>query len=73
MGQIKELEFMIGQRVLVRSAVKVCYMDKLADVAGTLQFIGSNNLLDIPLIVTINRMPIEIHSLKQIETEGSIF
>jgi len=67
MGQFKELDFLLGKRVRVKNAVKVCYTNKLADVTGTLSFIGENKYLGFKIQATIDRMPVELTNLKQLE------
>ena len=67
MGQIKELEFLLGKRVKISQGVDVCYMHKKANVVGILTFVGKNSYLNIPLQATVGRMPITLTSLKQIE------
>jgi hypothetical protein len=56
---------LIGKRVRVEKAVKVCYMKELRDVVGILTFVGLN--FEGDLHCTINRMPIAIKSVDQIK------
>lgn len=70
MGQIKELEFLLGKTIRVKNCIQVRYDEKktqMADMVGVPTFIGSNDLLNIPLQVVIDRTPVRIDSLTQIE------
>jgi len=60
------LEELIGKKVKVREAVKVCYSHKLKDVIGILSFVGKNELLNIELQCTVSRMPIRLRNINQI-------
>jgi hypothetical protein len=39
---------------------------KMTEVGGICNHIGHNKILGMPIVVVINRMPIELESLKQI-------
>jgi len=60
-----EVTELIGKKVRVKKAIKVCYMDKLKDVVGILTFVGMNQFNKLQC--TIDRMPIELKNLNQIE------
>lgn len=64
-----ETSHLIGKRVRVKEAVKVCYSNKLADVVGTLTFLGENEMLHNKLQATVDRMPIPLRNINQVQLE----
>lgn len=57
----------MNKKVKVKSAIKVCYLDKPRDVTGILTFLGENKEMGISLQATIGRMPIKLTNIDQIE------
>lgn len=64
-----ETSDLIGKRVRIKEAVEACYSKKFIDVVGTLTFLGPNTKLGIPLQATIDRMPITLRNINQVQLE----
>ena len=68
---MKELQHIVGKKVRVKDCIEVDYGSNhgkiKTDIIGTVYFIGANEFLGWPLQVTIDRTPIQLDSLKQIE------
>lgn len=60
---------LVGRRVRVRMFGRDSYgrrSDHLIIVSGFCDYIGPNLFLGYPLMITVNRMPIAIHSVDEV-------
>ena len=60
---LEQAQQLIGKRVIVENAVNG------KSIGGILEFVGPNTMLNWPLQVTVDRMPIQIENLNQISPQ----
>lgn len=65
------LDFLLNKRVRVKMTARDNQgretPGKFTHVVGNCDFVGPNENLDIPLVIVVSRMPIEVKSVNDIE------
>ena len=65
------MDFLIGKTIKVKIPARDNYGKELKNqftyVVGECTYAGPNTILDIPLQVTVNRTPIRVHHINDIE------
>ncbi len=66
----KDLKQIVGKRVIIRTPSGRDNFGKsngkMIEVGGKCDYIGPNEFMDIPLVITLNRTPFELKSINDI-------